>query len=157
MGKSKSKRYFNGYRSRSRSPDQHRTTPSSTQQWNLPTSSRRDNKSVEHAKKAAIDEKVLANQYFSVEDQLKRANEISEINYNPFVPKSFISNREKATSRERDLVKSLVPLSDIPLPKDENDKQKDPRNLIDSSLYVGTIQDRKEIWRNNLMSLRKKI
>lgn len=150
----KSKRYFanSRERSRSKSPDRnfksHRSSSSSTQhlkhQNKYRSESNFSNKYSDNKFASDRLKKVLQDQtkdsrpsaistvgQLSIEEQLKRANAIEEINYNPFVPKSFLSNRIVNPANAIN-----IDTSAIPLPKEENAWHENPKLLIDPSVSL---------------------
>ena len=73
---------------------------------------------------------IQTNTQLSVEEQVKRANTIEEINYNSFQPKSFVSLRN-LNSKVMD-----IDTASIPLPKDENFWHENPKLLIDTRVCI---------------------
>ena len=138
----KSKRYFQEHsRTRSRSPDRdsrfnkssHSVPSKETTKMRSNSSKFAENKSAsERLKKSIVDPKAFSKPpitsstvpRLTVEEQVKRANAIEDINYNPFLPKTFLSSRTA----------NSINILDIPLPKDDNSWRENPRLLIDQSV-----------------------
>jgi len=96
-----------------------------------------DNKSASDRLKKSIQEQTIKSSstepakaplHLSVEEQMKRANAISEINYNPFVPKSFLSNRTTNSQV------NSINLLDIPLPIDDSSWRDNSKLLVNPAV-----------------------
>nr|XP_027203628.1 uncharacterized protein LOC113797453 [Dermatophagoides pteronyssinus] len=178
MGKS-SKRYFSSSSSssshhhrRSRSPDSKRS--SSHGKSSLHSSSNRSftssfdtNKHASEKLKKTIKEQIGESKtettssklFLPVEEQIKLMNKIDEINYDPFKPKNFISNRSagKKTGQSSSNSNVNINLADIPLPKDMNSWHENARLLLAPKLLEGTKESRQQKWKDNLLYYGKKL
>lgn len=129
----KSKRYFLQDRVASRSPEHESKSSFTTSKekdrplYDSHSSKYSDNKSASKRLKKSLHggemksiPKVDISPGQSVEEQVKRANAIEEINYNPFQPKNFFSTRTAPA----------VNLDDIPLPRDDSSWRENPKLLL---------------------------
>lgn len=129
----KSKRYFLQERAPSRSPEHESKSPFTISKekdrplYDSHSSKFSDNKSASKRLKKTLQAgemksipKVDISLGQSVEEQVKRANAIEEINYNPFQPKTFFSTRTA----------TAVNLDDIPLPRDDSSWRENPKLLL---------------------------
>ncbi|XP_046918026.2 LOW QUALITY PROTEIN: uncharacterized protein LOC124498329 [Dermatophagoides farinae] len=183
MGKS-SKRYFSSSssshhyrRSRSKSPDTNRydrssshvksSSHSSSSTRSLSSSFDTNKHASEKLKKTIKDQireskgkTTTTNKVFiPIEEQIKMMNKIDEINYDPFKPKQFISNRSEnsKTCQSSSSLNLNINLSDIPLPRDMNSWRENPRILLAPKLLEGTKESRQQKWQDNLLYYGKKL
>ncbi|OTF79208.1 hypothetical protein BLA29_012779 [Euroglyphus maynei] len=151
MGKS-SKRYFSSsshHHRRSRSPDMNRSSSKSSLHGSSSTRSTSfdTNKHASEKLKNKIKEQINESKktttagklFIPVEEQIKMMNKIDEINYDPFKPKNFISNRSagnKIPSTTSNNSNVNINLADIPLPKDMNSWQENSRLLLAPKVII---------------------